>query len=115
MWQEKAIQNILITIAIHVDFNHITYFSLQMVCCFKNGSCLVSINQQQNNSEYANDTKLFGAVDSLEGGDDIQKDLDDFGYWVHLNLLKNNKAKYKIIHLSQGNPQYQNRLEDELI
>lgn len=70
MWQEKLIQNIVIIVAIHVDFNHIF---------LKNSSCLGSINQQQNTSEYANDTKLCGAVDSLEEKDDIQKDSDDFG------------------------------------
>ena len=33
--------------------------------------------------------------------------------WAHVNLMNFNKAKYKALHLGQGNPQYQYRLGDE--
>ncbi|KAJ7397618.1 protein arginine N-methyltransferase 8 [Pitangus sulphuratus] len=35
--------------------------------------------------------------------------------WAHVNLMNFNKAKCKVLHLNQGNPQCQDRLGDELI
>ena len=49
----------------------------------------------------------------LEGGVTIQRDLDRLQEWAHGNLMKFNKAKCKVLHLSQDNPPYQYRLEDE--
>ncbi|PKU27795.1 rna-directed dna polymerase from mobile element jockey- hypothetical protein [Limosa lapponica baueri] len=66
-------------------------------------------------SKFADDTNLSGAVDSLRKG------MPSRGTWTgwrsehHVNLLKFNKDRCKVLHLDQGNPQYHCRLGDEWI
>ncbi|KAJ7405470.1 rna-directed dna polymerase from mobile element jockey-like [Willisornis vidua] len=60
-------------------------------------------------------TLVKDAVDSLEEGDTIQRDLDRLQESTCANHMKFNKVKCKVLHLNQRNPQQQFRLGDEWI
>jgi len=63
--------------------------------------------------EFADNTKLCGAVNMLEGRDAIQRNLDRLKRWGCANLMKFNRAKCKVLHVCQGNPKHKNRLGRE--
>lgn len=66
-------------------------------------------------SRSADDPKLCGAADTLERRGAIQRDFDRLERWDCVNLMKYNKAKYKVLHLSQGKHKHKHRLGEEWI
>ena len=64
-------------------------------------------------SRFANDTKLSGALDTIEGRDATQRDLDRLNRWAHTSLTKFDKTKCKVLDLGRGNLKHRYWLSGE--
>lgn len=49
-------------------------------------------------SKFANDTKLNGAVDTSKVQDAIQRDLEKFKQWHHVNFMRFNSTRCKVLY-----------------
>ena len=62
----------------------------------------IFVANKDSGIEFADDTKLSGVVDTLEGRDAIQNDLDRQEKWACVNIMKFSK----VLHMGQGNPKH---------
>lgn len=64
-------------------------------------------------NRFADYTKLSSVIDTLEGRDAIQSDLDRLEWWACVNLTKFNMAECKVLCLGWGNPNHKYRLSND--
>lgn len=56
--------------------------------------------------KFVDGIQLCVVVNTVEGKEDVHRDLDRLKRWAHTNLIKLNKAKCKLLQMGQGNPKH---------
>jgi len=65
--------------------------------------------------KFADDTKIWGTVDSKMERENMQQDMDTLSEWAKRNLMPFNVDKCKVMHIGKKNPKEKYRLMDKFI